>query len=145
MRRSFGFDAVGALGPGVFNALVVNFLSVIARRGRRPAVAGSGRGTVRRNMLAIFSGFWVRRQAPRALRLDAAGARPRAVPGRDGDHDTLRVAGDDLQLFLTQAFSAPMQVDIWRRAYPQRMRARVFEHLRVLQTASGALAAAVAC
>jgi len=32
VRRNFGFDAVGALGTGLFNALVVNFLAVIARR-----------------------------------------------------------------------------------------------------------------
>ena len=32
LRRNFSFEAVGALGTGLFNALVVNFLPVIARR-----------------------------------------------------------------------------------------------------------------
>ena len=36
VRRNFGFDAVGALGTGLFNALVVNFLAVIARREGKP-------------------------------------------------------------------------------------------------------------
>src|SRR3954453_13776101 len=61
MRRNFGFDAVGALGTGVFNALVVNFLSVIARReGADPILLAAVAATpFAANMLAIFSGFWV--------------------------------------------------------------------------------------
>src|SRR4029453_17142078 len=61
MRRNFGFDAVGALGTGMFNALVVNFLSVIARReGADPLLlAAVAAAPFAANTLSIFSGFWV--------------------------------------------------------------------------------------
>src|SRR4029450_3078925 len=61
IRRNFGFDAVGALGTGMFNALIVNFLSVIARReGADPLLlAAVTAAPFAANMLAIFRGFWV--------------------------------------------------------------------------------------
>src|SRR5436190_5453478 len=61
VRRNFTFDAVGALGTGLFNALVVNFLSVVARReGADPVLlAAIAAAPFAANMLSIFSGFWV--------------------------------------------------------------------------------------
>src|SRR6185295_12167923 len=61
LRRNFSFDAVGALGTGVFNALVDNFLSVIARREGADTVllAAIAAAPFAANMLSIFSGFWV--------------------------------------------------------------------------------------
>ena len=61
LRRNFGFDAVSALGTGLFNALVVNFLSVIARReGADPLLlAALAAAPFAANTLAIFMGFWV--------------------------------------------------------------------------------------
>ena len=144
MRRNFGFDAVGALGTGLFNALVVNFLSVIARReGADPLLlAAVAAAPFAANMLAIFSGFWVPGDKHRVRYVSTL-----LVLGRSlflvatVTTTPFALLAMTFGLFLTQAFSAPMQVDIWRGAYPQRMRARVFGYLRVLQTASGALAA----
>ena len=61
VRRNFGFDAVGALGTGLFNALVVNFLAVIARReGADPLLlAALAAAPFAANILGICSGFWV--------------------------------------------------------------------------------------
>src|SRR5215467_4447645 len=61
VRKNFTFDAVGALGTGLFNALVVNFLAVIARReGADPVLlAALAAAPFAANTLAIFTGFWV--------------------------------------------------------------------------------------
>jgi hypothetical protein len=61
LRRNFTWDAMGALGTGLFTALVVNFLAVIARReGADPMLlAGLSAGPFAANTLAIFSGFLV--------------------------------------------------------------------------------------
>src|SRR5262252_4069689 len=61
LRRNFGWDAMGALGTGLFNALVVNFLAVIARReGADPLLlAALAAAPFAANTLAIFTGFWV--------------------------------------------------------------------------------------
>src|SRR5579872_7112370 len=60
LRRNFTFDAMGALGTGLFTALVVNFLSVIARREGADSVllAALAAGPFAANTLAIFTGFW---------------------------------------------------------------------------------------
>src|SRR3954466_7117498 len=61
LRRNFGFDATGAVGTGLFNALVGGFLAVIARReGADPLLlAALAAAPFAANMLSIFSGFWV--------------------------------------------------------------------------------------
>src|SRR5438093_1322265 len=61
LRRNFGFDATGAVGTGMFNALVGGFLAVIARReGAEPLLlAALAAAPFAANMLSIFSGFWV--------------------------------------------------------------------------------------
>jgi predicted MFS family arabinose efflux permease len=46
-----------------------------------------------------------------------------------------------LGMWLTMALVAPQQVDVWRGAYPQRLRARVLGYLRVLQTLATAIGA----
>src|SRR5207237_6916805 len=46
-----------------------------------------------------------------------------------------------LGMWTTLAMISPLQVDIWRGSYPQRLRARVLGYLRVLQTLAGAIAA----
>jgi len=67
LRRNFGFDAAGALGTGLFNALVVNFLAVIARReGADPLLlAALAAAPFAANTLTIFFGFWVPAQRRR--------------------------------------------------------------------------------
>src|SRR5437763_12521906 len=67
LRQNFTWDATGALGTGLFNALVVNFLAVVARReGADPMLlAALAAGPFAANMLAIFGGVWV----PRARRV----------------------------------------------------------------------------
>ena len=67
VRRNFSFDALGALGTGLFNALVVNFLAVIARHdGADPLLlAALAAAPFAANTLAIFTGFWVPREAHR--------------------------------------------------------------------------------
>ncbi|HEY3059673.1 MAG TPA: MFS transporter, partial [Chloroflexota bacterium] len=144
MRRNFGFDAIGALGTGLFNALVTNFLSVIARReGADPLLlAAIVAAPFAANMLSIFSGFWVPGDRRRVHYVSAM-----LVLGRALFCLALLTTAPwallamSFGLFLTQALSAPLQVDIWRGAYPQRLRARALGYLRVIQTASGALAA----
>src|SRR5947208_16568174 len=61
LRRNFSFEAVGALGTGIFNALVVNFLPVIARReGADPfLLAVLSAAPFAANSLGIFTGFWM--------------------------------------------------------------------------------------
>src|SRR4051812_26375433 len=61
LRQNFTFDAIGALGTGLFTALVVNFLSVIARReGADPMLlAALAAAPFLANTLAIFFGFYV--------------------------------------------------------------------------------------
>jgi MFS family permease len=46
-----------------------------------------------------------------------------------------------LGMWLTMAVASPMQVDVWRGAYPERMRARVLGYLRVLQSTAAAVGA----
>ena len=141
LRRNFAFDAVGALGTGLFNALVVNFLAVVARReGADPLLlAALAAAPFAANMLAIFTGFWVpsERSRVRSATLLLMGGRGIFLVG-------LVVSGPLALLFmgfgmwLTMAIAAPLQVDVWRGAYPQRLRARVLGYLRVVQTlASG--------
>src|SRR5882762_5978885 len=61
LRSNFSFEAVGALGTGLFNALVVNFLPVIARREGADALllAVLSAAPFAANSLGIFSGFWM--------------------------------------------------------------------------------------
>src|SRR5438874_13354469 len=61
LRRNFVHDSAGALGTGLFNALVVNFLAVIARReGADPLLlAALAAAPFAANILGICSGFWV--------------------------------------------------------------------------------------
>src|SRR5262249_6084621 len=61
LRRNFGFDAAGAVGTGLFNALVGGFLAVVARReGADPfLLAALAAAPFAANTLSIFSGFWV--------------------------------------------------------------------------------------
>src|SRR5438876_2951979 len=144
MRRNFSFDAVGALGTGVFNALVTNFLSVIARReGADPLLlAAIAAAPFAANMLSIFSGFWVPGDRRRVHYVSALLILGRALFLAAVVISTpLALLAMTFGLFLTQAVAAPLQVDIWRGTYPQRLRARALGYLRVLQTASGALAA----
>jgi hypothetical protein len=55
LRQNFTWDAIGGLGTGLFNALVVNFLAVIARReGADPLLlAALAAGPFAANTLAI--------------------------------------------------------------------------------------------
>ncbi|MBV8718589.1 MAG: MFS transporter, partial [Chloroflexi bacterium] len=46
-----------------------------------------------------------------------------------------------LGMWLTMALVAPQQVDVWRGAYPRRLRARVLGYLRVVQTLATAVGA----
>ena len=144
LRRNFGFDAVGALGTGLFTALVVNFLAVIARReGADPVLlAALAAAPFMANTLAIFMGFWV---PPERLRVRFVSAlifvgRAIFVAGLFTPPPvTLLCMG--VGMWLTMAMVGALQVDIWRGAYPQRLRARVLGYLRVLQTSAGAVAA----
>jgi MFS family permease len=144
LRRNFGYDAAGALGTGLFNALVVNFLAVIARReGADPVLlAALAAAPFAANTLAIFMGFLV---PPERLRVKFVSIL--VVLGR-----AIFLAGlftptpvmllcMGAGMWLTMAMVGPLQVDIWRGAYPQRLRARVLGYLRVLQTSAGAVAA----
>src|SRR5438874_1078105 len=94
LRRNFGFDAMGALGTGVFNALVVNFLSVIARReGADPLLlAALAAAPFAANTLSNFYGLLGSAPAAaRQVRLDPGDARPLAVLRRPV-HDRTRDA-----------------------------------------------------
>src|SRR5207302_7353902 len=144
LRRNFGHDAVGALGTGVFNALVVNFLSVIARReGADPLLlAGLAAAPFAANTLAIFMGFWVPPQRLRVKYVSVVVMLGRALflVGLVAT-GPLMLLLMGVGMWLTLAMVAPLQVDVWRGAYPQRLRARVLGYLKVLQTRSGAIAA----
>ncbi|HEV7662115.1 MAG TPA: MFS transporter [Chloroflexota bacterium] len=144
LRRNFSFDAVGALGTGLFNALVVNFLSVIARKqGADPVLlAALAAAPFAANTLSIFFGVC---QPPQDGRVRFVSTL--LIVGRALFLGGLFISGPlallsmALGMWLTMAMVSPLQVDIWRGSYPQRMRARVLGYLRVLQTSAGAIAA----
>ena len=144
VRRNFGFDAMGALGTGLFNALVVNFLAVIARReGADPVLlAALAAAPFAANTLAIFTGFWVPPDRHRVgyVSLLMLGGRALFFGGLVTTGPTaLLLMG--FGMWLTMAIVSPLQVDVWRGAYPKRLRARVLGYLRVLQSSAGAAAA----
>jgi len=144
LRRNFTWDACGALGTGLFNALVVNFLSVIARReGADPLLlAGLAAAPFAANTLAIFSGFWVPSDRHRVTFVSLL-----LIVGRALFFVGFLTTGPTallwmgIGMWLTMALVAPQQVDVWRGAYPQRLRARVLGYLRVLQTLATAVGA----
>ncbi len=144
VRRNFSFDAIGALGTGIFNALVVNFLAVIARReGADPILlAALAASPFAANCVAIFTGFWVPRDHDRVRYVSVL-----LLLGRSLFLVGLITTGPQALLlmgfgmFLTMALVSPMQVDIWRGAYPQRIRARILGYVRVLQTLATAIGA----
>src|SRR5258708_21398906 len=141
VRRNFGFDGVGAVGTGLFNALVVNFLAVIARReGADPLLlAALAAAPFAANILGIFSGYWVPSDRHRVRYVAIV-----QVMGRALFFGALLSTGPvvlllmGLGLWTTLAMISPRQVDIWRGSYPQRLRARVLGYLRVVQTLAGA-------
>jgi MFS family permease len=144
LRRNFSFEALGALGTGLFNALVVNFLAVIARReGADPLLlAVLSAAPFAANSLGIFSGFWLPGQHRRVQYVAALLVAGRALfllalivtaP--------IALVGMGFGMYLTLAVASPMQVDIWRGTYPQRLMGRILGYLRVLQTGASALAA----
>src|SRR5260370_20143452 len=143
-RRNCGCDAVGALGTGLFNALAVNFLAVIARReGADPLLlAALAAAPFAANILGIFSGFWVPSDRHRVRYVAIV-----QVMGRALFFGALLSTGPTalllmgLGMWTTLAMISPLQVDIWRGSYPQRLRARVLGYLRVVQTLAGAIAA----
>jgi MFS transporter, DHA1 family, inner membrane transport protein len=144
VRRNFVWDASGALGTGLFTALVINFLPVIARReGADPLLlAALAAGPFAANTLAIFFGFWVPPESHRVrfVSLLLLGGRALFLVGLVSSRPmSLLFMG--LGMWLTMALVAPQQVDVWRGTYPQRLRARVLGYLRVLQTLATAIGA----
>jgi MFS family permease len=142
--RNFAFDASGAVGTGLFNALVGGFLAVIARReGAEPLLlAALAAAPFAANMLSIFSGFWMPgdryrvRYVATLLVLGRAMFLPAVLTT-----GPVALLAMGFGMWLTQAIVAPQQVDIWRGTYPQRLRARVLGYLRVIQSASAIVAA----
>jgi predicted MFS family arabinose efflux permease len=144
LRWNFTWDAMGALGTGLFNALVVNFLAVIARReGADPLLlAALTAAPFAANTLAIFSGFWVppdRRRVQFVSLLLILGRALFFVGLISTGPEALLWMG--FGMWLTLALVAPQQVDVWRGAYPQRLRARILGYLRVVQTLATAIGA----
>ncbi|MBV8720326.1 MAG: hypothetical protein JOZ65_35115, partial [Chloroflexi bacterium] len=144
LRQNFAWDALGGLGTGLFNALVVNFLAVIARReGADPLLlAALAAGPFAANTLAIFSGFCVPPDRRRVQFVSLL-----LIFGRALFFIGLITTGPmallwmGLGMWLTMALVAPQQVDVWRGAYPRRLRARVLGYLRVVQTLATAVGA----
>src|SRR5438270_12665447 len=137
LRRNFGFDAAGALGTGLFNALVVNFLAVIARReGADPLLlAALTAAPFAANTLAIFTGFWVPGEHQRVRYVALLVTLGRALfLGGLFTTGPIALLAMGLGMWLTMAAVSPLQVDIWRGTYPQRLRGRALGYLRVLQT-----------
>ena len=144
VARNFSFDATGALGTGLFNALVVNFLAIIARReGADPLfLAALAAGPFAANTLAIFTGFWVPAERHRVSYVALLTMLGRALfLGGLLTTGPIALLWMGLGMWLTMAMVAPLQVDVWRGTYPQRLRARVLGYLKVLQTLAGAIAA----
>src|SRR5579864_6064035 len=143
-RRNFTWDASGALGTGLFTALVINFLPVIARReGADPLLlAALAAGPFAANTLAIFFGFWVPSASRRVQFVSflLAGGRPLFLVGLlTSQPMSLLFMG--LGMWLTMAMLAPQQVDVWRGAYRRRLLARVLGYVRVIQTLATAVGA----
>jgi predicted MFS family arabinose efflux permease len=144
LRWNFTWDAMGALGTGLFNALVVNFLAVIARReGADPMLlAALAAAPFVANTLAIFSGFCVPpdRQRVQFVSLLMILGRALFFVGLIST-GPMALLWMGLGMWLTMALVAPQQVDVWRGAYPQRLRARILGYLRVVQTLATAIGA----
>src|ERR1051326_7004626 len=144
LHRNFVFDASGALGTGLFNALVVNFLAVIARREGADALllAALTAAPFAANTLAIFTGFWVpsERSRLRCASFLLMGGRALFLVGLVTT-GPLALFCMGVGMWLTMAIAAPLQVDVWRGAYSQRLRARVLGYLRVVQALATAVGA----
>src|SRR5437773_2587907 len=114
LRRNFGFDAMGALGTGLFNALVVNFLAVIARReGADPLLlAAFAAAPFAANTFAIFTGFWAPSEGRRVQYVSLMVVAGRAI-FLFGALSTgpLALLWMGLGMWLTMAMVAPLQVD----------------------------------
>ncbi len=144
LRRNFAFDAIGATGTGLFNALVAGFLAVIARREGADALylAALAAAPFAANMLSIFGGQWVPGGRGRVRYVAAM-----LVLGRAMFLCALMTTAPiallamGFSMWLSQAMVAPLQVDIWRGSYPQRLRARVLGYLRVIQSGWAIVAA----
>jgi MFS transporter, DHA1 family, inner membrane transport protein len=144
LRQNFSFEAVGALGTGLFNALVVNFLPVIARReGADPLLlAALSAAPFAANSLGIFSGFWMPSELRRVRYVSLLLVAGRALfLGGLLTTGPFALVAMGFGMYLTLAVASPMQVDIWRGTYPQRLMGRVLGYLRVLQTGASAVAA----
>src|SRR5687767_12369949 len=115
LRRNFAFDASGAVGTGMFNALVAGFLAVIARReGAEPLLlAALAAAPFAANMLSIFSGFWVPGHGHRVRYVSAMLVLGRAlfVPALFTTHP-LALLAMAFGTWLTLSMVAPLQVDI---------------------------------
>lgn len=144
VRKNFGFDAFGSLGTGLFNALVISFLAVIARRegADTTLLAALAAAPYAANTLSIFTGFWVptdRRRVRYGSMLLFGGRAIFLVSLLASGPVALVLMA--FGTYLVMAVAAPLQVDIWRGAYPQRLRARVLGYLRVIQTLASAVGA----
>jgi MFS family permease len=94
------------------------------------------------NMLGIFSGFWVPGDRHRVQYVAVL-----LMCGRALFFGALLTTGPiallamGFGMWITTAMISPLQIDIWRGTYPQRLRARVLGYLRVVQSLASAIAA----
>ena len=94
------------------------------------------------NSLGIFSGFWMPSEIRRVRYVSVLIAAGRVLfLGALVTTGPLALVGMAFGMYLTLAVAGPMQVDIWRGTYPQRLLGRILGYLRVLQTGASAVAA----
>jgi MFS family permease len=146
VRRNLSYDLGAALGAGLFVALVVNFIGVVARRqGADPLLlAVLTASPFAANTFSVMSGAWIERRRPaRFVAIVQGLGRGVFLLVLVSDSPAAIVALAFL-FYLSLALSQPMVLEILQMIYPDRMRGRLMGFVRTVQAGVTALAAPLA-
>lgn len=146
LRRNLAYDVATAFGAGLFTALVVNFLGVVARRqGADPLLlAVLTACPFAANTFAIAGGAWVPAAQPaRYVAVIQGLGRGAFLFALAADTPAALVAMSFV-LHLTLALCQPTVYEILRLIYPDRMRGRLMGLVRIVQAGTAAIAAPLA-
>lgn len=145
-RRNVLYDAANGLGNGLFTALVINFVPVIARRNGADALllAALAAAPFAANVVGLLGVAWLPTTGrARYLALVQALGRGVFLFALLGDWPIVLL----VMLFgyyLSYALTMPLLLDALRDMYPDRWRGRLMGYVRIIQNCSAALAAPLA-
>jgi MFS family permease len=142
-RRSLLFDSANGLGAGLFTALVINFVPVIARReGADPLLlAAITACPFAANVVGLLSvGFLPTRHRTAYIVVVQALGRGVFLLALLGDWPQALLAMFFVY-YVSYAISLPAVYDALREMYPDRWRARLMGYVRIIQSGIAALGA----